>query len=275
MTINLIRLLVAALLGVATSVVGFASPAYAAGCTPGTGVTVVVSSSVSCDGDGGGTAASNFAAVGHELKYASRAPGFVCRVDGYPASDPCTVASPADAYWGLFWSDGKSGKWIYSSLGVTSLKVPAGGSVAFVFQNGDGKTWPSVAPNPGASSAPKPTAKPTSKPGNSSKPQPGTSAKPKPDKSATARGSAATSPSASASTATPASGATTSPSASGATASAGAPESSDATAAASQTAVEQADAAESSGGFGPWLAGAAVVAVLAAAGFVAVRCRRA
>ncbi|MCD9155128.1 hypothetical protein [Aeromicrobium duanguangcaii] len=146
MSTRLVRALAAVLLGAAAGAVGAAAPAHAAACPAGTGVTVVVNGSVGCDRDGGGRASDNFSAAGHALKYAARAPGFVCRVDGAPAGDPCVEASPSDAYWGLFWSDGKSGSWVYSSLGVTSLKVPAGGSVAFVFQGSQQRTPPSVAP---------------------------------------------------------------------------------------------------------------------------------
>lgn len=152
----------AALLGVAALPAALASPAAAAACTGSQGVTVVVGTDVRCDADGGGRAASNFTDVGHKLTYATRAAGFVCRVNGAPASDPCVEASPVDAYWALFWSDGTSGEWVYSSLGVTSLRVPQGGSVAFVFQGSTSRTWPSVRPRvPGATSAPaspRPTA---------------------------------------------------------------------------------------------------------------------
>lgn len=128
-----------------------AGPASAATCGGGAGVTVVVdrtdlggATTTGCDRDGG-TAADNFADTGAGLTYAQRDPGFVCRVGGAPADDPCVNASPASAYWGLWWSDGKSGDWQYSTLGVGSLMVPAGGSVAFRFHAGD-KTPPSAAP---------------------------------------------------------------------------------------------------------------------------------
>ncbi len=156
MTRPLVRLLAAALLG-AVVVVGLSAPAQAAACPAGTGVTVVVNTSVRCDADGGGRASSNFSDAGHQLSFASRSAGFVCRVDGYPAADPCTDASPSDAYWALFWSDGTSGKWVYSSLGVGALKVPAGGGVAFVFQNSGTKTWPSVAAPTAPVASPQPT----------------------------------------------------------------------------------------------------------------------
>lgn len=149
------HLLAAALLGAAAGGVAVSAPAQAAGCAKGSGVTVVVNSSVGCDPNGGGKAAGNFADAGVKLTYAARSPGFVCRVNGAPASDPCIETSPADAYWGLFWSDGTSGKWIYADLGVTSLTVPKGGWVAFVFQKdttATRHTLPSMTPiAPGSS----------------------------------------------------------------------------------------------------------------------------
>ncbi|SKB07861.1 hypothetical protein [Aeromicrobium choanae] len=162
------RVLAAALLGVAAGPASLSAPAHAAACGGAQGVTVVVGSSVGCDSDGGGRAASNFTDAGHQLKFASRAPGFVCRVDGAPASDPCVEASPVDAYWGLFWSDGKSGEWTYSSLGVSALKVPQGGSVAFVFQGSSSRTWPSV--RPPVATAPQPTRATTRPTSGTSKP---------------------------------------------------------------------------------------------------------
>ena len=58
--------------------------------------------------------------MGVTLGYATRQPGFVCRVNGAPASDPCVNASPANAYWGLWWADGSQASWTYSSYGVGS-----------------------------------------------------------------------------------------------------------------------------------------------------------
>ncbi len=259
MTLRSMRLLVAVLIGAAASVVGLSAPATAAGCAAGTGVTVVVGSGVRCDRNDSGKANQNFAAAGHTLSYAKRSPGFVCRVDGAPASDPCTVTSPADAYWGLFWSDGKSGKWIYSSLGVDSLDVPKGGWVAFVFQNSDAKTWPSMKPITQQAAAPKPTTKPTPKPAPNSKPTSATSS---------------VAPSASAPTTGPSASATTSPSAQ--QPATGATVSTDDTAAAEQTSVDPVNSsAESGGGADVWLAAVAVLAILGAATFVIVRRRKA
>lgn len=150
--------------GVLTVPVG-AAPASAATCAAGSGVSVVVdynslggAVATSCVADGGGDVASSlFAAAGHSLTYAQRQPGFVCRVDGAPADDPCVNASPADRFWSLWWSDGTSGTWTYSSQGVTSLKVPEGGSVAFSFDDVEGEARPSATPPQGTAPSPSPT----------------------------------------------------------------------------------------------------------------------
>jgi hypothetical protein len=157
---------VAAVLTAAAGLVGLSSaPAAAAFCS-GNGVNVVVDFNGlgggvrrSCDPNGAGrTADKVFPAAGFNLTYAQRQPGFVCRVNGTPGSDPCQNASPSDAYWGLFWSDGKSGKWSYSSTGVGGLKVPNGGFVAFSWQGSEAKDPPSASPsNQQSTPSPKPT----------------------------------------------------------------------------------------------------------------------
>ncbi|XBB70032.1 hypothetical protein ABFU82_12200 [Nocardioides sp. WV_118_6] len=154
------------------------APAAAASCPGATGVTVVVDPnelgggiSAGCDGNGGGPAASNFAEAGYTFEY-SQAPGmsgFVCKVNGRPADGDCTTAS---SYWSLWSSDGKSGTWAYANRGVTTLKVPTGGYVAFAWHQGSGRAappdvtpTPRVAPaSPQPSVKPKPSAKPSAKP---------------------------------------------------------------------------------------------------------------
>jgi hypothetical protein len=163
------RLAAAALVVAAAGPISLATePAQAATCDPGSGVSVVVdfrtlgggAQSV-CDPAGGGQAASTlFTRNGFELTYAQRMPGYVCRVEGVPESDPCVNTSPANAYWGLWWSDGESGTWTYSSLGVQSLKIPAGGSVGFAWDDVDGSVKPGVAP-PKQAAAPTPTPNPS------------------------------------------------------------------------------------------------------------------
>ncbi|GEP33283.1 hypothetical protein NSZ01_10510 [Nocardioides szechwanensis] len=171
------RFLSAAALVAAAAGAGVPAPAAAAGCSSAEGVTVVVDfnelgggvPSV-CDADGGGKKASTlFEDSGFDLSYASRQPGFVCRVSGVPTSDPCVNTAPANAYWGLWWSDGKTGSWSYSSLGAQSLTIPAGGYVAFSWDQSESSAAPSFTPaahqsEPTPSQTPTRTPNPTTGP---------------------------------------------------------------------------------------------------------------
>jgi len=173
----------------ATAAVGLVDVATAPGaaaatCSTGAGVSVVVDpgslgggvQSGCIAGGAGRTASSLFASAGFDLAYVQNEPGFVCRVNQRPSpsEEPCVNTPPEDAYWGLWWSDGTSGSWVYSNYGVGSLKVPDGGYVALAWQSGS-KTPPGVAPAVHAAPAPTtatasatPTSRPSTKP--SSKP---------------------------------------------------------------------------------------------------------
>lgn len=269
---RLLSVLAALLLGSAAGLAVAAGPAAAAACPKGSGVTTVVGSSVSCDANGGSPASGNFRDTGHTLTPVDRQPGFVCKVDGAPAAANCVNTPPDDAYWGLFWSDGTSGRWVYASQGSGSLKVPAGGWVAFVFQTGGDRVAPGMTPiGPAAVTKPKPTptkkatAKPTSKPAAkpTSKSVPG--AKATPTAAPTPSASASASPTATAATpsASPSSTAPESPAASP----------SDATDATDDTepASEAVDSSDGSGSLG-WVA--AVLAVVLLAGMGGVLWRR-
>ncbi len=152
-------------------VAGTSAPAAAAACSGQSGVTVVVDRgslgggiAQVCNPSRGGNAAALVTGAGFSLTYVQRQPGFVCRVDGLPASDPCVNTPPADAYWGLWWSDGSSGTWTYSSLGAGSLSVPEGGYVGFAWQSGS-KSAPGVPATPHSSApSPTPTQAPSSSP---------------------------------------------------------------------------------------------------------------
>jgi hypothetical protein len=100
----------------------------------------------------GSTAAQVLRGAGLTLTDVQRQPGFVCRVDGLPADDPCVNTPPASAYWSLWWSDGTGGDWTYSTLSASSLEVPAGGSVALVWDDVDADLTPSVPPGAAAAS---------------------------------------------------------------------------------------------------------------------------
>lgn len=100
-----------------------------------------------CDDDAeGDRAAQSILDAGFDLTYATRSAGFVCRVDGLPADDPCVNAAPPDAYWSVWWAEA-GGEWTYSTRGVGSLRTPEGGHVALVWHTGnDEAAAPSVAP---------------------------------------------------------------------------------------------------------------------------------
>ena len=144
------------------------APAATAATCSGAGVSVVVDfkglgggQQTGCvTGKGGSSAATILGAAGVELTRARNQPGFVCRVQQVPASDPCVNASPSDAYWALWWSDGSSGSWSYASLGVDQLEIPEGGSVGFAWDDQSGQVKPGTAPPkaPAASPSPSPSS---------------------------------------------------------------------------------------------------------------------
>ncbi len=253
--------------------VAAAWPASAAACSGSTGVTVVVdtggSISTKCASGDPSSALSALKAAGFSVTYPQQYPGsVVCRVNGYPSSDPCVRMPAADAYWAFFHAK-RGGSWVYSSSGVASYDPAPGSVVGFRFGSGQ---QPGIAP-PAATktSAPTPT-KTVPKP----KPKPTTAApKPTTPKATTPKATSGAAPSAqagSASSAPPAKGqATPTPSAS-ATASASASPTTSATdtssASPSETATDLAAAptstdADDDGGPGTVIAGAALVALVA------------
>ncbi len=258
--------------------VAAAWPASAAACSGSTGVTVVVdtggSISTKCASGDPSSALSALKAAGFSVTYPQQYPGsVVCRVNGYPSSDPCVRMPAADAYWAFFHAK-RGGSWVYSSSGVASYDPAPGSVVGFRFGSGQ---QPGIAP-PAATrtSTPTPT-KTTAKPKpTTSKPKPttpkpttpeGTSAPPpapdgtSPSASAKALGSASPTPSASATAS-----ASASPSGSATDASSASPS---ATASDLAAAPTSADADDGSGP-GTLIAGGALVALVAGgAGYAA------
>lgn len=138
-------------------------PASAADCD---GVTVVVDfgslGGGVQQGCAPGSPASGVAALtaaGFGYTYASRQPGFVCRINGKPGADAdkCVNTSPASAYWS-YWHASAGGSWVYSNQGAATY-VPARGSVeGWAFGAGTQPgTAPPAAPAP-APPAPQPPA---------------------------------------------------------------------------------------------------------------------
>ena len=124
-----------------------ATAAAAAACRGATGVTVIVDyneiggpTRAGCAPDGGGrSGAQAFADAGFPLEYDTRQPGYVCKVTGVPTDRPCLEN---DSFWSLWWSDGRSGRWVFSNQGVGGLDVPDGGYVAFAWHEGAGHADP-------------------------------------------------------------------------------------------------------------------------------------
>jgi len=145
--------LVAAALVAAAGLVGLSSGPAAAALCSGSGVNVVVDFKglgggvqKGCAPNGAGKSGNQvFPAAGFGLDYVTNS-GFVCRVKARPAGNVCSRTPPASAYWGLYWSNGKSGKWTYSSSGVGGTSVPNGGFIAFSWQNGGSPEAPGAAP---------------------------------------------------------------------------------------------------------------------------------
>lgn len=122
---------------------------------PDSGVTVVVD----FRGAGGaievgcaaGAPSSGFAALqaaGFAITELQGLPGFLCKIDGYPADEDCAGTPPGDAFWS-YWSAERGGSWSYSIVGGAT-RVPAPGTV-------DGWSF-GAATAPGMSPPPKPPA---------------------------------------------------------------------------------------------------------------------
>jgi hypothetical protein len=164
------------------------APAAAATCSTASGVSVVVDFKglggrgveATCVPGGGGKRVADLWPQGTFPWVLVQGEPFVCRISGLPTQndEPCNDTPPADAYWGLWWSDGKTGTWSYSSYGVSTLKVPDGGYVAFAWKQGA-----APASAPGVAPAPHPSATPTPTP--SSSPSPTRSPSPSPTRSPT------------------------------------------------------------------------------------------
>jgi hypothetical protein len=170
---HVVRLAAAAFTVAAAGVV-VPSPAEASTCSTTSGVSVVVDFhqleggvQTFCDASGAGDdAATQFEDAGHTLTYVNGEP-FVCQVDSKPDTQ-CARTPPANAYWSLWWSDGESGTWKYSSAGVTSLEVPDGGSVALSWQGQSSQAKPRVSPPAHTSGSP--SSSPSTHPGSPSHP---------------------------------------------------------------------------------------------------------
>ncbi|MEJ2856215.1 MULTISPECIES: hypothetical protein [unclassified Saccharothrix] len=156
--------LVAPLLALGLVLLGAPVPASAASeCA---GVTVVVDFGslgggvrTGCAGGDPGSGLAALGGAGFAFDLASRQPGFVCRINGVPTSDPCFNAAPNTAYWS-YWHGTAGGSWSYSSAGASAYD-PAPGSVegwAFGAGGQPGIAPPAPAPQPQPQPQPQPPA---------------------------------------------------------------------------------------------------------------------
>ncbi|MEU5694527.1 hypothetical protein [Actinosynnema sp. NPDC020468] len=142
-----------------------APAAHAADCS---GVTVVVDYrslgggvQTGCAAGDPATGLAAMQAAGFGYTFASRQPGFVCRINAKPAADPCVNASPATAYWS-YWHAPPGGSWSYSDLGAGSYDPPAGSVEGWAFGSGEQPGIAPPAPPRPTQPAPQPTQpKPT------------------------------------------------------------------------------------------------------------------
>lgn len=169
------RVLLVGLL-VAAATVTVPAPAQAAGCTGGTGVTVVVQygdgpTEVGC---APGDPSSGYDALedaGFSITYAQgNGAGAVCRLNGYPSANNCGSMPPADAYWAYFHGE-PGGAWTYSNVGGGAYNPKPGTVEGWRFA-GNADTPPDLPP---PANPVKPTAAPTKKPTTKASPRPGSS----------------------------------------------------------------------------------------------------
>ena len=113
---------------------GAAPSAIAGACDTAAGVTVIIDfqelgggTQVYCAPNAPRSGLAALAEAGVSYRPAARAQGFVCQIEGAPASDPCVFESPVDAYWS-YWLAPRGGTWCFSNLGAAG-RVPPPGTV--------------------------------------------------------------------------------------------------------------------------------------------------
>jgi hypothetical protein len=167
-----VALLACLLAPVATGSAGASPRAAASACSGAGGVTVVVdfqslknsdgSSPPSLIGCAVGSPSSGFDALtkaGIEVQQVTTNPGFLCRIQGLPASksyaNNCATIPPTSAYWG-YWVATRGGGWCYSQIGA-GARTPVPGTVeGWSFSSGtvEGGTPPRPAVPPHVTGAP-------------------------------------------------------------------------------------------------------------------------
>ncbi len=118
---------------------------------------------VECAGASPSNGLDALAQAGISYQTAIRMPGFLCRIAGKPASDPCVTTSPANAYW-TYWIAPRGGSWCYSTLGAGNRTPPPGTVEGWSFAQNKASSAlppPGIAPPraiPGTTPAPLPAS---------------------------------------------------------------------------------------------------------------------
>lgn len=148
--------------GAVAGLIAVAAPVPHAQAAPtrcaSTQVTVIVVGQGTGCARAGLTGTDSLRDAGFSVTKVQTQPGFVCRINGAPADDPCVRTPPASAYWAYYHAP-LGGEWTYSRLGADNRRAPAGTVEAWAF--GDGARPGAV---PDAPAAPPTTtrAEPTS-----------------------------------------------------------------------------------------------------------------
>lgn len=134
-------------------------------CTTAEGVTVIIDfqelgggSYTSCAPNAPATGFKALEQAGISWTPTTRSPGFLCRIAGKPANDPCHVPSPTTAYWS-YWLAPRGGHWCYSNLGAGSRRPPAGTVEGWSFvlnKSASATPPPAIAPPPPLAGVPAP-----------------------------------------------------------------------------------------------------------------------
>jgi hypothetical protein len=128
----------------APGVYGAAATGSEGPCPGAEGVTVIVDFGALGGGVhvrcAPGAPSSGFDALdraGVDYDTALRSGGFLCRIAGKPATDPCIDPSPASAHWS-YWLAERGGAWCYSNLGAGNRRPPQGTVEGWSFVQGSG-----------------------------------------------------------------------------------------------------------------------------------------
>lgn len=141
----------------AAASLGVPAPVASAAPTPckATEVTVIVVGQKTGCARAGLTGAKALEDAGFQLTRVQTQPGFICRINGAPANDPCVRTPPATAYWS-YWHAPLGGQWTYSQWGADNRTAPAGTVEAWAF--GD-SARPGAVPDAPAAAAPPSTTR--------------------------------------------------------------------------------------------------------------------